>query len=71
MNKSLSKLMPFFYPKFGQHCFAVDVGAHHGEFSKFLIQSKSFSRVVAFEPNLENYLFLVLVYLFLLLSFFS
>jgi FkbM family methyltransferase len=35
--------------------FAIDVGAHHGEFSKFLLKSNFFETVLAFEPNFESY----------------
>lgn len=56
MNKSLSSLLPHISDKYGQLCFAIDVGAHHGEFSKFLIKTGLFSKIIAFEPNLESYL---------------
>ena len=38
------------------HCFAIDVGAHYGEYAKFLISTGLFSKVVSFEPNPESYL---------------
>lgn len=35
--------------------FAIDVGAHHGEYAKFLISSDLFCKIVSFEPNPESY----------------
>ena len=55
MNTSLSALLPLVSDQYEKHCFAIDVGAHHGEFSNFLIQTGLFEKVLAFEPNLESY----------------
>lgn len=56
MNPSLSQLLQLVCnPESPSRCFAIDVGAHHGEFSKFLIQTGLFEKVLAFEPNLESY----------------
>ena len=56
MNPSLSQLLQLVCkPGSSSRCFAIDVGAHHGEFSKFLIQTGLFEKVLAFEPNLESY----------------
>ncbi|MFZ2540835.1 MAG: FkbM family methyltransferase [Gallionella sp.] len=38
----------------GHRRYAIDVGAHVGEFSKSLIDSGLFERVIAFEPNPVN-----------------
>ncbi|WAR46600.1 FkbM family methyltransferase [Methylomonas rapida] len=57
MNPSLSKLLQLACnTDNAKSCFAIDVGAHHGEFSKFLMQTGLFGKVLAFEPNLESYL---------------
>lgn len=55
MNTSLSALLPLISDQYGKRSFAIDVGAHHGEFSKFLIQTGLFEKVLAFEPNFESY----------------
>lgn len=55
MNTSLSALLPLISNQYEKHCFAIDVGAHHGEFSKFLLQTGLFQKVLAFEPNFESY----------------
>jgi FkbM family methyltransferase len=56
MNTSLSQLFKLACtPDNAKSSFAIDVGAHHGEFSKFLIQTGLFDKVLAFEPNLESY----------------
>lgn len=56
MNTSLSTLLPLASEQHkNAFCFAIDVGAHHGEFSKFLIQTGLFGKVLAFEPNMESY----------------
>lgn len=57
MNQSLSQLMQLVYkPNNGTHYSAIDVGAHHGEYTKFLISTGFFNHVVSFEPNPESYL---------------
>jgi FkbM family methyltransferase len=56
MNKSLSLLLPLIIDKETGNGFAVDVGAYHGKFSLFLMQTGLFSKVVAFEPNPKNFL---------------
>lgn len=57
MNLSLSQLMQFACnPTNTSSFFAIDVGAHHGEYSNFLISTGFFSKVVSFEPNPESYL---------------
>jgi FkbM family methyltransferase len=43
-------------PDNASHCFAIDVGAHYGEFARFLLSTGFFNRVVSFEPNPESYL---------------
>lgn len=56
MNTSLIKLLQLVCKTESQNrLFAIDVGAHHGEFSKFLINTNFFSKVLAFEPNLDSY----------------
>jgi len=55
MNTSLSNLLPLLADRSHGPCVAIDVGAHHGEFSKFLIQSQIFKKVLAFEPNPISY----------------
>jgi FkbM family methyltransferase len=60
MNTSLSSLLQLVCkPDNANHCFAIDVGAHCGEFAKFLISTDFFNHVVSFEPNPESYLKLV------------
>lgn len=54
MNRSVSTILSYLKARHGQCGLAVDIGAHHGEFSKLLVQSNSFSQVLAFEPNFEN-----------------
>lgn len=57
MNQSLSQLLQLACnADDAKNCFAIDVGAHHGEFSKFLMQTGLFGKVLAFEPNKESYL---------------
>lgn len=57
MNTSLASLLPLVSDQNkNKPCFAIDVGAHHGEFSKFLMQTGLFEKVLAFEPNFESYL---------------
>jgi FkbM family methyltransferase len=57
MNPSLSQLLQLACnADNAKNCFAIDVGAHHGEFSKFLIQTGLFGKVLAFEPNKESYI---------------
>lgn len=56
MNTSLSSLLPLASNQCkNKRCFAIDVGAHHGEFSRYLIQTELFWKVLAFEPNMESY----------------
>lgn len=56
MNTSLSTLLPLVCDQYKNKArFAIDVGAHNGEFSKYLIQTGFFEKVLAFEPNLESY----------------
>lgn len=56
MNNSLSALLKLLSDQYKEkHLFAIDVGAHHGEFSKFLIRTGLFEKVLAFEPNFESY----------------
>ena len=60
MNTSLSSLLQLVCkPDNANHCFAIDVGAHYGEFAKFLISTNFFSQVISFEPNPESYTKLV------------
>jgi len=57
MNQSLSQLMKFIFKQEDAiGTFAIDVGAHHGEYTKFLISTGFFSSVVSFEPNPISYL---------------
>lgn len=57
MNPSLSQLLQLVCnSENASRCFAIDVGAHYGEYSKFLISTGLFSKVVSFEPNPESYL---------------
>ena len=39
-------------------CTAIDVGAHRGEFTRYLIESGLFGNVLSFEPNPENFVLL-------------
>lgn len=55
MNTSLSALLPLINDQYGNNRFAIDVGAHHGEFSRHLLQTGFFEKVLAFEPNFESY----------------
>ena len=57
MSQSLSALFQYISENDSNHrYFAVDVGAHFGEFSKFLLSSGLFCKVIAFEPNAKSYL---------------
>lgn len=56
MNPSLSQLLQSVCNlENASRCFAIDVGAHYGEYAKFLISTGFFSKVVSFEPNPESY----------------
>lgn len=55
MNQSLSQLLQLVCHSEKGNCFAIDVGAHHGEYSKFLISTGFYSNVISFEPNPESY----------------
>lgn len=56
MNQSLSQLMQFVYKQNnGARYSAIDVGAHCGEYTKFLISTGFFNHIVSFEPNPESY----------------
>jgi FkbM family methyltransferase len=55
MNAGLTLLMPHVLrrlPK-GSKRFAIDVGVHEGDISKFLINSRYFQCVLGFEPNFK------------------
>jgi FkbM family methyltransferase len=57
MNTSLvALLLAVGNPEDAGRCFAVDVGAHHGEYANFLTSTGVFGKVVSFEPNSESYL---------------
>lgn len=53
MNISLSKLLSSL--NFDSKLYAIDVGAHYGEYTKYLITTGFFNHVVSFEPNPESY----------------
>lgn len=56
MNSSLLQLLKMISPvDDAKSCFAVDVGAHHGNFSKFLLETNCFSHILAFEPNPDSF----------------
>ena len=60
MNTSLSSLLQLACKSDNTNdSFAIDVGAHYGEFSSFIISTGFFDRVISFEPNPESYLKLV------------
>jgi len=57
MNPSLSQLLQSVCnPEKASRSIAIDVGAHHGEYSRFLISTGFFRNIVSFEPNPESYL---------------
>jgi FkbM family methyltransferase len=53
MNLSLIQLIHAI-PKHSDY-YAIDVGAHYGEYAKFLISTGFFCNVVSFEPNPNSY----------------
>lgn len=56
MNPSLSLLLKMVCnPAKSDRGLAIDVGAHHGEYSRFLVSTGFFSDIVSFEPNPESY----------------
>ncbi len=56
MNQGLSQLMEFVCKQNkGDRYSAIDVGAHHGEYTKFLTSTGFFNHIVSFEPNPESY----------------
>lgn len=60
MNQSLSQLMKFIFKQENAiSSFAIDVGAHYGEYTKFITSTGFFGHVVSFEPNPESYLALL------------
>lgn len=57
MNTSLNKLLLVLSNHHCQAVFsAIDIGAHVGEYTKFLMSTGFFSHVISFEPNPETYL---------------
>lgn len=40
-------------PRYASDRVAIDVGAHHGEFARFLVSTGYFGKVFSFEPNPE------------------
>lgn len=57
MNPNLSQLLQLVCnPENLTRGFAIDVGAHYGEYTKFLVSTGFFSNVISFEPNPESYL---------------
>ena len=57
MNTSLSSLLQrVCKANNANSCFAIDVGAHIGEYTQFLSAGGFFSKIIAFEPNPESYL---------------
>jgi FkbM family methyltransferase len=59
MNTSLSKLLSALSNNSNSVFFAIDVGAHYGEYTKFLMKTGFFCHIVSFEPNPESYLSLL------------
>ncbi len=56
MYLSLTALLEAINPQFTKEkCIAIDVGAHFGGYSQFLRETGMFAKVIAFEPNIENY----------------
>lgn len=55
MNTSLSKLLSVLNNNCNSEFFAIDVGAHCGEYTKFLMKTGFFCHIVSFEPNPESY----------------
>lgn len=56
MNVSLSLLLTQIHdPVDSKKGCAIDVGAHCGDFSSFLVQTGLFNSVVAFEPNYQSF----------------
>jgi FkbM family methyltransferase len=56
MNQSLVQLMQLICKQnTDDQYFAIDVGAHHGEYSKFLITTGLFKKIISFEPNPTSY----------------
>lgn len=55
MNTSLSKLLSLIFRQYNKKSFTIDVGAHYGEFTKYLISTCFFSHIVSFEPNPKSY----------------
>lgn len=55
MNQSLTELLKLVAQEDHGNLLAIDVGAHHGEYSQYLMNRGLFKQVISFEPSPASY----------------